>query len=170
VFTLSPEQERRLRAEQTCEVCGDCGHQFAPDEPVWMGYYRHSSGTCFQHPVCLGCRSDKRYGLDAWYEARSCEWCGRPVSFRVPLTQKRHVPEWYAGERVLDTPLERTRTFCSIRCRQREASSHRVAARAEARRRTCPVCGVAFVGTRADAATCSSACRQRAYRQRRREI
>lgn len=33
--------------------------------------------------------------------------------------------------------------------------------------RRCPVCGVVFVGKTAQAVTCSSPCRQRAYRERR---
>jgi len=54
-------------------------------------------------------------------------------------------------------------SFCSERCRKRDARKRAQVERAEIE---CAACHIMFRPTRSDAAYCSSACRQSAYRQR----
>lgn len=94
---------------------------------------------------------------------RPCESCGRPVSRRAGRREVsgRHIGRWV-------TPAH----ACSDRClhalydARRPTRTEAGAARAH---KTCPVCGEAFDGTRRDQVTCSPACRQKAYRRRRRD-
>jgi hypothetical protein len=82
-----------------------------------------------------------------------CEACGRVVIRQSEWRHRRHV-------------------VCSTDCG--DAIYNQVAIRAAKDRgpkvrgpRPCAVCGETFVPRRADAITCSSACRQKAYRKRR---
>jgi hypothetical protein len=164
-----PRQHYRSIAR--CDVCGDCGRALAPDDPVWTGWTT-AAGARWSHPVCSACQP--RYVAMAmkiyWYRPTPCEWCGRAVAFLVPPARVRAlVPGWYERGRVggvIDVAPRHRRAFCSSYCRSREASSQRVRARLRAQQRLCEVCGASFVGTRADARSCSPACRQKAYRQR----
>jgi hypothetical protein len=75
-----------------------------------------------------------------------CEWCGRVFHARA---------HW--------------RVYCTPECRQAVASrsyyeTHRQVALTS---HTCEVCDRSFTPSRSDAKTCSSACRQKAYRSRR---
>lgn len=110
---------------------------------------RHSDGrvTYSDGPVCLRC-----YGFAApslvWYlagepEFRPCEHCSMPVG-RVP------------DQRM-------TRWTCSTKCR---VALWRDENRSASRNATCRDCGEEFTPARSDAAYCSPACRQRAYRRR----
>jgi hypothetical protein len=164
--------EQHYRSVERCDVCGDCARALAPDEPVRIGFTT-ATGTRRQHPVCDRCWP--RYAASSmqsyWYRPQPCEWCERTVARLVPSSA---VPQlvpgyWRPGTEggIVNVASGHRRTFCSDSCRQREASSRRAQARLRARQRACDGCGVTFVGTRADAHYCSSACRQRAYRLRR---
>ena len=61
------------------------------------------------------------------------------------------------------------RTFCSDRCQQAYQNQLRKDKRAEERKKVCKVCGEEFTATRRDAKTCSKACKQQAYRGRKKE-
>jgi hypothetical protein len=96
-----------------------------------------------------------------YYDGGPCEVCGRHVM---------NARGWALGGKKLISPVRRrTHCLCSPACersfwsaRQREKRL----AREQERQKTCPVCGKSFLGTRRDASTCSSACRQKAYRRR----
>jgi hypothetical protein len=157
---------KHYRACATCEVCGDCGRGLAPDEPIWMGYALDAWSQRIQHPVCGGCRDGQRYEhFTYWYEPQPCEGCGRAVSYRVPSSKAQQVPGWHRGGPLQFAPRSK-RTFCSTRCRQREAYSRRVAAAATAGPIPCTVCGTTRISSRQGARYCSSPCRQKAYRAR----
>jgi endogenous inhibitor of DNA gyrase (YacG/DUF329 family) len=69
---------------------------------------------------------------------------------------------------VVYEPSRRGRgyVFCSYRC-EYTYHNHRRAQRDEhLREKTCEVCGKEFTATRAHTKTCSPACKQKAYRQR----
>jgi hypothetical protein len=78
---------------------------------------------------------------------------------------KAHVPEWFAHRLVRWTArygYDYSEWTCSPRCyarKQRKGNRWKG--------RTCEVCGEAFTSARADASTCSSACRQKRYRRSR---
>jgi len=166
--------KQHFRSIDRCDVCGDCGRALAPDEPVWTGFTT-ATGTRWVHPVCDRCQP--RYATRPlpcyWYTPAPCEWCGRAVAFLVPFSRvRRLVPYWWRpdADRAVNVAPRHRRVFCSTYCRQRDASSQRVAARARARQRACQTCSVAFTAARSDGRYCSQACRQRAYRQRGREM
>ena len=138
---------RRYEAEETATVCGDCGKAIAPDEPIhrvrqYIGHGFMGGARYSVYPVCEDCA-----GAPNWHSRLTdCEACGRPMHQVWPFSGRHH--------------------FCCLKCATkiyRQIAKHR---KAIARRRTCPVCEQEFTPARNDARTCSSACRQKAYRQR----
>jgi hypothetical protein len=94
-------------------------------------------------PHCRKCVPNQ---MRAHMVRERCESCGRTLFFPQGYRQNLHVA-------------------CSQRCRQ---AIHNAIAKAKRpdRNKTCIVCAKPFLAPRADALTCSSACRQKAYRQR----
>jgi len=152
--------------------CDNCNRDLSPEDDAVL-WYRATAGV-----VSGGVGYQLVRGCAACFEdARSGYSAGRPFSIRAFL---RHVSgdpgvhirvSWcdhckrgvyymtataYSDE---EGDLYRRPTYCSLACRQ--------AHRARAREKVCGVCGEAFTATRADAKTCSPACRQKAYRLRR---
>ena len=78
-------------------------------------------------------------------ELEKCDTCGREGWFCVARGRPR---------------------FCSERCKSAHYNAIRNTRSAEAREKTCEVCGDEFTARRADTKTCSSRCRQKAYRKR----
>lgn len=72
-----------------------------------------------------------------------CGHCGNPVERLYPLAR-----------------------YCKDECREAASEIRRRARLAEARHKTCGVCGKVFDGPRRDAKFCGPACKQRAYRGR----
>jgi hypothetical protein len=108
-----------------------------------------------------GCTCEDQH----WTSAEPCVGCGRLVAYPRNAGWRR-VRDWsYHGEAEPAKP----RVFCGRECKRRvraiEAKSRRLAARAE-RSTRCEICDEPFTSKRADARYCSSACRQRAYRER----
>jgi len=79
-----------------------------------------------------------------------CAQCERPMVSRVELSSLQ-------------------RTFCSDPCRQTYHNQLRKETRVEERKKVCEVCGEEFTATRRDQKTCSKACKQKAYRGRKKE-
>lgn len=124
-------------------TCAKCGRVMPPSEPV---VYIHRQA--FGHPPeyrCFDCHPPYEEHTHAriapWrdpYPMIRCWHCGREVRFEKKI------------------PLR----YCSDACQKAYSRQQR-------RQKRCPVCGKVFIGGRADALTCSPACRQKAYRQRR---
>jgi hypothetical protein len=117
-------------------ICGDCGRDLDPDEPVWRE--RSRCGIC---TVCSDCRSWD-FG-----DPSPCETCGRPVHNEWRSRPRRHV-------------------FCSERCASRWYNARQKAERDEARLKICEVCCEHFEAPRRDTKYCGTACKQKAYRHR----
>jgi hypothetical protein len=168
--STSPELATLARTQGG--VCGGCGRALTPDEPVIyvrlvtghrrervsVGWDFDAGGPVYkiadfpigkEVPVSPACCADTLSIQDrecgCW---RPCDVCGRPTQISGSRTQLRR------------------RWFCSIRCERRYHMRERDQARAEARLKDCEVCGERFEATRQDAAYCSPACRQKAYRRR----
>jgi hypothetical protein len=117
---------------------------------LFSGYGRLTGKQTYQEvPVSTACCRDV---IQPFTQVRAlvrpCSTCTRPVGYD---TGWMHWRKWW---------------FCSERC---EWTFHngRVRSRAEIRRmKVCPVCRKQFQGSRKDAVTCSPACKQKAYRQR----
>ena len=145
-----PQRARRktaYAARNTAEVCGRCGRALKPDEPVWREQCAREPGyfggtTSILAPVCDACHSQyQRF----WHE-HPCGHCGRPVYNAVGFDEHD--------------------VFCSERCHSELHKARLRRRRAEARGTSnCPACGEDFAPSRSDQVTCSSACRQKAYRQ-----
>jgi endogenous inhibitor of DNA gyrase (YacG/DUF329 family) len=79
-----------------------------------------------------------------------CAHCERPMVSSLDLSALR-------------------RTFCSDRCKEAYHDQLRKEKRAEELKKVCEICGKTFIATRRDAKTCSAGCKQKAYRQRKKE-
>lgn len=138
-------------AREYGERCGQCGRSLAPDEPVYLWRMMASPGTFWLGPGCGAC-ADKR-GAFRWRGPAvgpfPCAGCGRAIYRRADRRWRRqfHV--------------------CSERCRWRVATRRRADMRMPEQQHACTGCGAPFTARRG-AAYCSSACRQKAYRERHR--
>jgi len=142
-------------AELTAAVCGECGRSLTPAEPVWL-VSRWRPGWRGRRHVhsCEGCAPEKTGNL--WFK-RPCEGCGRTV-------WRRHLQEWWF-KYGCELPSH-VRTFCCERCEQGVHRARRRDRQPERPAPKCAACGESFAPIRRDAVTCSNACRQRAYRNR----
>jgi hypothetical protein len=139
--------ERYWAAEKTGETCGHCGARLDPAHDLWVvpipvGPYRSGRYDTKHLPVCEACCPDR--GSRCKAPPRPCAFCGRLIHRQ----RRRRRPG---------------RAYCGERCEQ---AFYRRRRRRPAEERGCPVCGQEFVPRRADAITCSPACRQKAYRRR----
>ena len=133
------------------EVCHDCrtalqGRVFVAKRNVPHAIYGHGEESFAvtytdRVPVCAACFTEP-HNADNW-KWSDCPGCGR---------------EMYAYNG------RETTTTCSTRCHQRV---HRKQRR-EAKTTFCEMCNIEIKARRQDTRFCSSACRQWAYRQRKR--
>lgn len=129
---------------------------------------------------------------NGWDKPEPCESCGRLVSYdvdthparftkdRTTAAQAEQRRRWAAEIRRLPVDEQReawrelpregriVRTFCSDGCKRAEANARIRANRPERAPSKCISCDRGFMPSRADSLYCSSACRQRAYRDRKR--
>jgi hypothetical protein len=143
--TLAHEARRDGRS------CAGCGRALDDDETRWL----LSSWDRPQAPFGRECipsgllaRAEGREGYDSRPIER-CAGCGCPVCYTRRSWRRRR---W---------------ALCSTCCEYVAGNRRRAERLAEARLMECAVCGERFQPARSDAITCSSACRQRAYRRRR---
>jgi hypothetical protein len=170
------------KAKRSAEVCGECGEEIG--EPVFfirkcMGRGPFGNISYRRVPACGDCGRDyyravrfeteletvSRPGIDEWtrrleptHAKAECASCGRTCI--LDRDRKKFKKSWlkYHGER---------RTFCSQRCRVRHNNQKRSERLEEKRAGTeCQECGDTFTPDRSDAKYCSAACKQRAYRKR----
>lgn len=134
----------RSEARRWATVCCVCGAAIAADAPVVLGYRDRLPNfhVVSEALACLTCAAP-------WLERvrphpESCRHCRRPIYRR----------RW------------KGRRFCCDQCAWLAASARRGARAAALRTRRCVSCGQSFTAPRKDAVTCSPACRQKAYRQR----
>jgi hypothetical protein len=170
---LPEEHEAWLLAQeayQRVDRCGACGRSLHPGEAVHFGAevytgfppirWRRAEGPRLGEPryqrtvLCESCSPAWLTPGTGDVVAQLCAQCERPMVYRL-------------------TASTMGRTFCSDACRgvyhgqlRNQLRKERGAAERE---KTCEVCGKEFTATRKDAKTCSPGCKQKAYRQRRRE-
>jgi hypothetical protein len=169
------EAKRRIEASKKGGACGKCGRALEDNETAYTRCrtYAGIAGGLMSRPgprfenvtVCEACAPgfmtkapdaffDTEVNGEAarvWYgkgfAKMQCETCGRPV----------------VHER---TARWQPRVYCSYRC-EYTYHNHRRSQRDEhLRQKVCEVCSKEFTATRAHAKTCSAACKQRAYRAR----
>jgi predicted nucleic acid-binding Zn ribbon protein len=147
------DEEHEARAvirwiERSSYRCSSCQHVFVDGDVIHRLRRHEFESSLWSHRAyCEKCVSSWH---PSWLEHRREPFlcpggCGARVSF-------------WGWEKVVS---------CSRRCQELLERERRRVRRDE---RPCEECGRAFAPRRADGRFCSSACRQRAYRARRREI
>ena len=131
---------------QEGRACANCSHPLGDDAVLWQSRAPMFDGAT--RLVCSDCAQQVfRCGSWGTWMTTHCQSCGREI------------------HRQTDRRLTRRFEVCSARCRDRAVAAARKERRQVVMQRTCSVCGSSFTGRR-DASACSSACRQKAYRQR----
>jgi len=160
-------RELAREARATTSWCGGCGRDLASREPAYFGADVYVGMTpLYWDRVRKPRICQPLYERTVLYSASAPEWlsperddvamqlcahCERPMVSRLELSELR-------------------RTLCSDSCRREYRNRERREKRAEERRKVCEVCGKAFIAARRDAKTCpGGACKQKAYRRRRKE-
>jgi hypothetical protein len=140
--------------------CPGCKHKLADDEPVFQ--VRVASGSAWARArlvhdqystvghVCTQCRDELDWSPSPERIAKQCKHCHRPVF---------NLARWAYVENKIK------HVACCRRCRIALYNAYARRRRTTPDKRVC-ACGKAFTPRRSDAIHCSSACRQRAYRER----
>jgi hypothetical protein len=151
--------------------CQHCRRELA-DEPVYRATKPsteniwHDGSYGIIGSICADCahsirpNTDPRYPplpvfvYQQWRTPQECEHCGRQVILNGRYPRPLYV-------------------VCSEACRRavydKAAAQRRRERKVSPDPQQCAVCGEPFVPARSDAAHCSPACRQKAYRDRQRE-
>jgi len=135
-------RDKRTRAEN----CFQCGKEVPFSEPIWfvsLPWKAANGRSCRRLRLC--CTACVPVGLQAQLRLRHCATCQRAFAIRS------------------------SRGCCSDKCTWRWHNARRMAARnaGQSRDVRCSVCGTVFIGSRLDARTCGTTCRQRLSRSRR---
>jgi hypothetical protein len=144
------EQRRRKESRKSGKVCASCG----TDLTYQTAYRAQRYGDEPFVMLCEKCAPD-------WLTS----FAGKPSRIVQPV----HVHWWHCagcGRDVvfgMSAGQYRERVYCSDDCR---AAYRRKRKESQPHTNTCEVCAKEFTSKRSDAKTCSSACRQKAYRQR----
>jgi hypothetical protein len=159
--------ERARGGRATARWCGCCGRELTPQEPAYFGAeiyvgMRPLDWDGVSKPricqplyertvLCSACAPDSLSPERDDVVTQLCAHCERPMVSRLKLSELR-------------------RTLCSDPCRRAYQNQMRKEKRAEERSKVCEVCGEEFTATRRDQKTCSKACKQKAYRRRKKEV
>lgn len=135
-------------------LCLGCLHEFTPDDPVGISRGVRRCEGCFRR-YCRD-RDVNELGLE-WVRSAGIDYDGDPL--RVLAASER---ECRGCGRVIYVRGVGV-TVCCSDCRQ-------ATRRVERADLVCEACGEWFEAARRDAIYCSSACRQRAYRERKRVV
>ena len=157
-------QDLAREGSKTARMCGCCGRKLSTDEPaffrakVYVGMWALYWDRVRKPQICK-----LRYERTVLCGSCAPEWLS-PDRDDV-LTQRCAMCERSMVYRLTSTAL--VRTFCSKQCKNSYQAQLRKERRTEDREKVCEVCGQPFVATRRDAKMCSRACKQKAYRLRR---
>lgn len=149
-------RRRRYPSDITSDVLPYCAEHRCPQSD---GHHNRDAPEGRYYP---GCCCDDRH----WTDPEPCLGCGRLVSHPKHAAW-RALADWVHYQQPDLAP----RVFCGGDCKRRvlavEAKSCRLTAAAERGPVRCATCAGEFTPARHDARYCSSACRQKAYRERR---
>jgi hypothetical protein len=176
---------RHRRAHADASLCCRCGAPIAEGEPVWMVparlFWFYEGFTVYKTvraAACRRCGEPLFRRLEALERRRMADHMGAlelgiiPRGFHDPPTvlclgcgRVVHLPRRY------DSRRQERSLLCSDRCRNRLYGARFRGRHPRPKKpvpaRACAACGRDFTPGRADARTCSAACRQKAHRQRR---
>ena len=151
--------------------CDSCERELEPEDPVAVWHHKRGGDLGAGYVKTRGClecvdaalteeirnvrgfslrRTFRLMGGEYGVYAREaeCNHCGRGIVFATETNYKE--------------PYTRT-AYCSEHCRDEHTTHPR-------KPKICKACSVRFVPTRSDAKTCSPACKQKLYRQRKHAI
>jgi len=161
-YQLPEEKKARelaREARESARLCGCCGRQLPAREPAYFGAKVYIGlkpllrkrqiwePRYTQTVLCGSCAPEWLSPERDDVVTQLCAQCERPMVSRRELSALEN-------------------TFCSNACKKVYKDQLRKEQRAEARKKVCGVCGKKFAATRRDASTCSKACKQQAYRER----
>jgi hypothetical protein len=138
-------------------TCERCKSDIPATDPVFRTYWPEKSGYPKRVATCRVCvermygwsLGPKDWALGSFHSPKPCEACGRIVYnsryWRIKLV------------------------VCSERCRQKIYNSRKPHRKVQHRTIICQDCAKPFTAVRAHQRYCSAACKQSAYRKRRRE-
>ena len=144
-LTTDQQEDAIDRAAECGDVCGQCFRLLAPTDNVTLDKAITRTGRFVRVPVCRACIPRRRKGVTV----TTCRGCGRTLRYSTYGWSTRYAQT------------------CSLAC----TYVAKLARNAERRRvdhddQTCVHCTNTFTPRRADALTCSPACRQASYRRR----
>jgi hypothetical protein len=143
---MTREAKRRwLQSLYDASCCTHCGRSISPSEPVWIANH-----DCGAH--CAECERRSVYKNSRWLE-RECVTCRRKF-FR-----------WVSSHEESKYPCCCRRCYASATVK-RQAARQKAARTADRAPLACAVCSTVFTPDRKGAVTCSPACRQKAFRLR----
>jgi hypothetical protein len=172
-----PEEERAWElaydAHETSRMCGCCGRELLAHEPAYCGAKVYTgmlplSWNSGRKPkicelrymrtvLCESCAPEWLSQEEDGTVTQLCAHCERPNCLRLDLSELQD-------------------TFCSARCQRayheqlrKDKRAEGLEKRARELEKVCEVCGEQFTATRRDTKSCSDGCKQRAYRQRKKE-
>lgn len=156
--TITRNAERTLELRWTAARCVHCDCDLS-NEVVWRvrawlppEERPRSLAHMFVVPVCERCARDVR----SW-----------GIRFQVQAQPPR--PRVTCGRLVVQTEQRPRHNVCCERCAIPAQEAGRRRPLPQRHEATCELCGVEFTQERSDARYCSNACRQAAYRERKRE-
>jgi hypothetical protein len=154
--------EHGRRFERCCRdarECCDCGEPIGSEDPLYLVTPRSSKyGYSSLCPCCAGCAAKRLNEKHSRYvpQPRQCPACDRAV---ILCLERYDLRKYW-----------RTLGFCCARCRNRYYSAKYRSRHPRPKKvrpaMPCGSCGKDFVPRRADAQTCSPACREKLYRSR----
>jgi hypothetical protein len=164
-YQLSDEEQARAlahKAKESASLCGCCGRELLAREPAYFGAKvyvgllpifreRQIWAACYERTVlCESCAPEWLSPGRDDVVTQLCAYCERPMVSRLE-------------------PSALENAFCCNACERTYKAQLRREQRVEARKKVCEVCGEEFIASRRGAKTCSKKCKQKAYRQRKKE-
>lgn len=153
---VTDERPEPYESGQRTVTCSRCGAAVGSDENVLVRGPSYRQRRWTQEFLCIDCVNNRgRYEDVPW-----STWCARQMG-----RTWRDYQNWCAhcGRPFLGVA---TRRWCSEACGEAARAARRDRTRPPIPARRCEMCGELIDATRGDAKFCSSACRQKAYRQR----
>jgi hypothetical protein len=165
-----PEARSRRARRAVTHGCAYCGSEFAPGEEIWQVRYGWPTTV---HRCCEKCGRWRACRQPQWRS--QCARCHRPLVYADDSLLRGWCscaePHWFtfpAGDKCArcgDWRANLGGWSCSSACTK---ALYRVRTKETHVDRKCEQCHEIIDASRGDAVYCSNACRQRAYRERRR--
>jgi hypothetical protein len=171
------EAERRIEASKKGTSCGACGKATLDGQTVyakcrvyagmWGGLTPHPGPRFVNATVCGACAPEyMRKPLDSYFDTQIDAKGTTARVYYGPGVAEMPCPTCQRPVRYDRTGRWQPRVFCCYRCEYTYHNQRRSQRDEHLRHKVCEVCSKEFTARRAHTKTCSAACKQKAYRQR----